>query len=128
MSFPAYKAKEAQVVILYGKAAIGSSGAATIDTDDSKGVASITRSATGTYDVVLSQAYAKVLSFHGFILKSTAEDITCQLKSDSVASSKTFQFITRSVVTTEGTSAGAATDPSSGAVLYFEVHVKNTSV
>lgn len=83
------------------------------------GYASVTRSAAGTFDVVLEDAYMSLKSMKGIVLKSTGEDLRFQLKSESV-SSKLLSFLTLTGAT--------ATDPSQDLVFLLRVDVKNTSV
>lgn len=110
---------EREVCKLYGKVAIGATGAPTLDADYSKGIASISRSAQGVYLVTLSDKYWALFDFNAFLLESGDEDITFKLQAVSM-SAKTL---------TIGCYTGATlTDPSDGSVLHFSAELKNTSL
>ena len=82
------------------------------------GVASITRTGAGTYDIVLSDAYTEFLGSN-MVLVGVAADLTYQFTAMDVAN-KTMTLVTK---------AGAvATDPANGDELYLKMELKNTSV
>ncbi|MEZ0208567.1 MAG: hypothetical protein ACAH17_00115 [Candidatus Paceibacterota bacterium] len=81
------------------------------------GVASITRSAVGTWDVVLEDKYYALKSMKAIIVKSTAEDLRFQLKSETVTS-KAISFLTLT--------GASATDPSTGLQFMMRFDLKNT--
>lgn len=108
---------EKEIKDLYLRVSIGSSGAPTIVTG--YGIASITRTSAGLYQVTLSDKYNYLRFFEGILQKSTGEDIYIQLKAEDVASAKTIDFFTLTGAT--------ATDPSSGSALFLKFELKNTS-
>jgi hypothetical protein len=113
---------EKQVVSLFGKVAIGASGAPTLDTAMSKGIASISRSDTGDYTITLQDTYYKFLCSNFQFLYNGASNISeTQLVSEAVNSTKVITITTLDF-------AGAAADPTSGSVLYFELKLRNSSV
>lgn len=110
---------EREVVKLYGKVAIGASGDPTLNTDYSKGIASISRSSAGVYLVTLSDKYWALFDFNAFLLESDDEDVTFKLNAvDMDAKTLTIGCYT----------AATLTDPSDGSVLQFSVDLKNTSL
>lgn len=115
-NFNRKQALEKEVKELYAKFTFGSSGAVTLTTGH--GIASVAKSGTGDYLVTLQDAYVSLKFVEGIFLKSTGEDIRIQLKEEAV-SSKTFSFLTLT--------GSSATNPSSGAVLYLKIELKNTT-
>jgi len=109
-----------EVKHLHAKVAIGASGAPTLDSDISVGVASITRDSAGVYILTLDDAYNSLVDFSVMQLAASAEDLTFQIESESVASAKTIQFQCKA--------AAVETDPSNGSTLLIKVALKNTSV
>lgn len=110
-----------EVKILHARVAIGASGAPTLDVNDSVGIASITRDSAGVYDLVLDDQYNDLMHFNVIMLEATAEDLTFQIESESVASStKTIKFQCKA--------AAVETDPSDGSVLLIRVELKNSSI
>jgi len=83
------------------------------------GFSSVTRSAAGTFDVVLEDKYMSLKAMKAIMLKSSGEDIRVQLKSENVAAS-IFSFLTLTGAT--------ATDPSDGLVFLMRIDVKNTTM
>ena len=59
--YPSHKSKETSVVELFCRVDVGSTGAPTLDADDSKGIASVVRNDTGDYTITLSERYNKLL-------------------------------------------------------------------
>lgn len=114
------QALEKEVKSLYVKIAIGAAGAPTLTKPGSLGVASVVRTAAGTYTVTLEDAYPALLGFEAINLNGTAQDLQFQLKAETVATTKTIQFFCLTGAT--------ATDPASGSVLYLGLSLKNTSV
>lgn len=107
---------ERGVVSVFLGVDIGAAGAPTAK--KLHGVASITRTGAGTYDIVLSDAYAEFLGSE-MTLVGVAADLTYQFTAMDVAN-KTMTLVTK---------AGAvATDPANGDEIYLELKLKNTSV
>lgn len=105
---------------LHAKVAIGSSGAPTLDSDNSLGVTSIARNSTGNYTITLDDKYNSLLDFSVMQLNASAQDITIQLLAADVSSAKTIQFVCKAAAT--------ATDPASSSTLYIKIALKNSSV
>ena len=113
-------AKELQVIQLFVHAAIGSTGAVTLNTAKSKGIASMTRTSAGLYVITLSEAYAELLAVDGLALFSTLQDLTFQVNAETVATTKTITMWCKTAAT--------ATDPTSGTTLKFKITLKNSGV
>ncbi len=113
--------KEVQVCHLFVKAAIGATGACTLDTAASKGIASITRNDTGDYTIALAETYASLLACHPMILDATDCDLTFQIISQDVAG-------TSPNVKIGSHAAATPTDPASGSTLYVHLILKNSGV
>ena len=93
-----------EVKHLHAKVAIGASGAPTLDSNISVGIASITRDSAGVYIVTLDDKYNSLVGFQVMQLESTAEDLTFQVESEDVDGAKTIQFQCKA--------AAVETDPS----------------
>lgn len=112
------QALEKEIKTLFVKIEIGASGAPTLV--KGLGTSTVTRTSAGLYEVTLEDAYPFFMGFEGTLLKSSAEDLTFQLTSETILTNKKFSFMTKA--------AAVATDPSSGSVVYLTLHMKNTSV
>lgn len=119
--FQNFQAKEPDVIKLFGKVAIGASGAPTLDAVNSKGIASIVRTGAGAYTITLDEAYNKFYTLAALLQASSAEDITVQLVSEAVSTS------TAPTIAILCKAAAVATDPSDGSTLYLEISLKKTS-
>lgn len=117
-NFNRKQALEKEVKDLYALISIGASGAPTLTSGT--GIASITRTSAGLYQLTLQDKYNSLKFFEGTIIKSTAEDINVTVKAEDVDGAKTIDFFTLTGAT--------ETDPSSGSKLYIKIEVKNTSV
>ncbi len=84
------------------------------------GVASFERNSPGVYQMTLEDGYQLLKSFSAILQHSSAEDIRIQLVSEAVSGSKIIVFRTLTGAT--------PTDPSSGAIMYFKLELKNSSV
>ena len=116
------KAKQLNTVSLFCKATIGNTGACTLVTDYSKGIASITRNDTGDYTIALSEPSVVLLSVHPMILDATDRDLTFQIIAEDVASSSA------PYVKIGAHAAATPTDPASGSILYVEIKLRDSSV
>jgi len=115
-----YQALEKEVKTLFAKVAIGSTGAPTIDASKSLGIASITRTGAGAYEVTLQDKYMRLMHLDVHIQTPSAEDIKAHLIADNVASTAKFTF--------RCDTAGTATDPASGDSFLIRVDLKNSSI
>lgn len=123
---PPLGALEVDVVELFGSITIGASGAVTAS--EGKGVSSVTRDSAGKYTITLSDRYHKFLCGSAVILDDT--------NSDPVTVGIQPRFFSEAVNTSSPTVAiqfynhtnGAAADPASGAIVYFTLKLRNSSV
>jgi hypothetical protein len=112
--------KEVGVVTLFMRADIGATGAPTIDTAASKGIASIARDDTGDYTITLSEAYTSLLGASIMSLEAGDTEFNWSISAVDVSSAKT--------VSISNLPGGTATDPDDGSDLYVTLHLKNSSV
>lgn len=122
------QALDIDTVVLFASATIGASGAVTSSTAGVNGIATIVRTSVGRYTVTLQDAYVGFRWADVALLSSTApsvilDGVLSRVVSQDVASAKTVVFELMNV-----TGAGAAADPASGSVLYFNIVLKNSSV
>jgi hypothetical protein len=121
MAFKNHYSDVVDVHTLYCKAAIGASGAPTIDTAVSKGISSISRTAAGDYTVTLAKPYNSLLWAAGTLLESDDTDLQIQIAAEAVSNATpTVQFIC--------TAAATPADPPDGSTMYFKIEVKRSSV
>lgn len=104
---------------LYAQVTIGSTGAPTLVSASSKGIASIARNSAGKYTVTLSDKYNSLLDMD-VLFKSTtgipaAADVG--MISADVSGAKTVVF--------QCSAAGVATDPASGATMFIHLALRN---
>lgn len=106
---------------MFLKAAIGASGAVTISSDDSRGVASISRVSAGRYLITLQDKYSRLMdvSISQLGTATPAAPISA-LISETVASTKTLsiQFLD---------AAGAVADPDSGQSVRVHIVLSNVA-
>jgi hypothetical protein len=119
-NFNRKQALEKEVKEIYAKVTIAASGAPTLVSASSLGVASIGRSSAGLYVLTLQDKYSSLKHAHIQIVTPTAEEMQANLVSESVASAKTVTF--------RCTTAGVATDPASGDSFLIALQLKNTTV
>jgi hypothetical protein len=114
--------------MIHGKVAIGSTGAPTLDTAASLGIASIVRDNTGLYTVTLAQKFPYFLNAHISLLDDgIAQNTGFQLISEGVASTKEIKFRCVAATNSSTTTLIAAELPS-GCTLYLTFLLQNTSV
>jgi hypothetical protein len=109
-----------EIKMVHLKVAIGASGAPTIDADASLGVASISRTSAGLYRITLADKYTSLIDMQVSHLGSSIQDLTKQIKAETVNSTKLIDLWTLTGAT--------ATDPASGTILYATILLKNSSV
>lgn len=117
-NFNRVQALEKESKHLYAEVNIGASGAPTIV--KALGISSISRSAAGTYSVTLEDKYMRLLHVDVMQLASAAEDLTFQVKSNNVSTTKVIEIFSKA--------AAVATDPSNGSKLFIKIEVKNSSI
>lgn len=115
---------EIDVVTLFGTITIGASGA--VSSSTGKGIASVALSGTGGYIVTLSDTYNALLYADAKVLDATDENpasvgIHTRLHAANVSTpSVTFQCFAGD--------DGADAHPADGAVIYFMIVLRNSSV
>jgi hypothetical protein len=120
---------EIDVITIYGNFAVGSTGACTLDTTNSKGVTSVVRDSAGKYTITLTEATQKFLWGDAQLLHSTNSDpvtvgVLPRLYAQTVTTAATPTFVIQFFNYTNG----AAADPASGAVVYFKLELRNSTV
>jgi hypothetical protein len=113
--------KEVGVVELFLFADIGATGAVTMDSDRSKGIASITRNDTGDYTIQLSEVYNSLLMCDVMLLEADDTDLTHQVISQAVSNATP-------TVKIGFHAAATPTDPPDGSDIYVRITLKNSSV
>lgn len=115
---------EKSVVDLYGVVSFGAAGSPTLDTsNNSKGIASITRTGAGTYDIVLQDSYYKFLNLTGCFVTATGGPASPTL----YVSQQAVGTQSGGTLTLVCQNGGTDTDPADGEVLYFQITVGNSS-
>lgn len=118
---------EIGLIDLFAQVAIGSTGAPTLTTAKSKGIASIARNSAGKYTITLSDIYQYIVTANALIkvasgAPATSSSVQCILRADSVNSS-TPTFAVEFV-----DNAGAAIELLSGTTVILHVILKNSTV
>jgi len=112
------QALEKEIKQLHLDVAIGAAGVATLTRG--VGITSISRVSAGLYRITLQDKYVRLMDVHVTHLAVAAEDLTSQVKLETVGSTKLIEIFTL---------AGAlATDPASGDRLLITLKLKNSSV
>lgn len=112
------QALEKEVKTLFAKVTIGASGAPTLT--KGLGVASITRTSAGLYELTLQDAYPAFMGMDIVQMLPALQDLTFQMNTETVLTTKKITFTCKA--------AAVATDPTSTSVLFITLHLKNTSV
>lgn len=106
---------------LYLKAAIGASGAPTINALQSMGIDSISRVSAGKYLITLNKKYQSLRQVKScFVASGGAAAPDLSVDTDSVRSAGTLIVLTQS--------GGVNTDPASGETMLLEIMLKDSSV
>lgn len=108
---------------LFGKVAIGASGAATMDAVNSQGIASVTRTSAGLYTIVLQDVYVKFLTFLSCHVDATSPGVGTPY----VVSQTVNVAATKSVIVQFQNTAGTPTDPASGDEWHFQIWLSKTT-
>jgi hypothetical protein len=116
-NFNRKQALEKEIKELHAEVAIGASGAPTLV--HKLGITSIVRDTQGVYELTLDDKYIRLCHFHVIQLQAAAQDLTFQLESEDVASTKKIKFQCKA--------AAVETDPSSGSKLLIKIELKNSS-
>lgn len=112
------------LTFLEGNVSIGASGA--VGTLKGSGIASVTKNSTGNYTIVLEDKYMKLLgSDFSFVSASFSGVFSVEIVDASV-DAHVQDGTGINIVCYDAT--GAAVNPASGAVLYFNFMLRNSSV
>ena len=107
--------------ILFGKVAIGGTGAPTINGVKSKGIASVARNSAGNYTITLNDIYVDMFKCGvNFMFATYPAVANVYIVSQAVATSKTIVIQCMDY-------AGAAVDPASGAEMQIEIVLKTST-
>lgn len=112
------RARDLAVIKLFGEVDIGAAGA--VGTSTALGF-TVTRTAIGDYRCTLDRIYPELLAADMVLLFSTRTDATTHMKARDMTS-------TVRAVDFYYNAAGIAADPPSGAKLYFEITLKDSTV
>ena len=107
--------------VLFGKVAIGATGAATINGVKSKGIASVVRAAAGKYTITLNDIYVDMFKCDVNFMFATDPGVSyVYIVSQDVAAAKTIviQCVDKD---------GAAVDPANGAEMQMEIVLKTST-
>lgn len=106
---------------MYAEVAIGASGAPTLT--HGLGIASVSRTSQGNYDIVLQDTYNRLMHVSITQLQAGTQGLHYVLNAEAVAtaSSKTISFHTVDA-------AASSPDPANGSILYIRIDLKNSSV
>lgn len=116
-NFNRLQALEKEIKHLHMEVAIGGTGAPTLTSG--LGIASISRTSAGLYQITLQDKYVRLMGMSIMQLVSSAEDLVFQVQAEDVDSAKTISF--------HCLAGGVATDPSSGSKLFIQIMLKNTT-
>jgi hypothetical protein len=106
---------------LYLKAAIGATGAPTINALESMGIDSISRVDEGKYLVTLNKKYKSLRQVKScFVASGGAAAPDLSVDTDAVSSAGTLTILTQS--------GGVDTDPANGETMLLEIMLKDSSV
>ena len=106
---------------LYLKLTVGATGA--VSATSGFGLAAtnpIVRNSAGNYTITLDRAYKKLLSLHHTTILASPQGLTLTVTADNITAS--------GALTVEFSLDGVATDPSSGALVIFEVLLADTAL
>ena len=110
---------EQGVTTLYAKLVVGSTGAVT--SFGGYGIGILARNATGNYTITLDRKFKKLLNLNDTLIQATPQGLNATVENDNVASAGT-------IVLEFNTSAGTATELSSGTIVLFAITVADTSL
>jgi hypothetical protein len=115
----AVKAVEQGVTTLYCKLAVGATGAVT--SFAGYGIDNLVRNTTGNYTITLDRKFKKLLNMNDTLIQATPQGLKATIEGDNVASAGT-------IVLEFNTSAGTATELSSGTIALFAITVADTAL
>lgn len=121
---------EVDTITIFGNFAVGSTGACTLDTSNSKGVASVARTGVGAYTITLSEAVQKFLFASMVVEHNNADDPT--LATAALLWRQVSNAVTGTTPTWKvqffASDDGAASEVASGATIYFRLELRNSTV
>lgn len=121
---------EQDLVTIYGRFVVGSTGAVTSGTVKGGGIASVVRNGTGDYTITLQDQFNKLMEAKVWFASASGNSGIATTEAYN-ATPANFQsdFQTNKAVAVKTLDfAGSAANPASGAYCYFKLVVKNTSV
>jgi len=122
------QSRQRELKMVHLKAAIGATGAPTLDATASLGVASIARTSAGLYRITLTDKYTSLVAIHGMQLLATiSQNVSFQIKAETVATTKLVDLWCLAATDADTTTL-AATEVADGSTLYLTLLLKNTSV
>lgn len=123
---PLAGALENDVILLYGSITIGASGA--VSASSGKGIDSVARASAGQYTITLEEPVGAFL-WAGFqLLDATAESpalVGTEMRLEAQDVTAATPTVTLQCYAADD---GADTDPADGAVIYFCLHLRNSTV
>lgn len=109
-------------VTLFAHVTFGSTGAPTLDANQSRGIKSIVRNSAGNYTISLVDSYNRLLMLKHIFINSTAPASPgLYIVSEQVVSSTAPSLIV------QFNAAGTATDPGSGEQVRMSIELKNSN-
>ena len=107
--------------MLFGKVAIGATGAPTLNAVKSKGIASVARTGVGAYTITLNDIYVDMFKCGVNFLFATSPGVAnVYVVSQDVDGAKTILIQCEDF-------AGAAVDPANGATMKLEITLKTST-
>ena len=116
---------ERMAVVLEGSCVIGASGA--VSGLVGSGIKSISKTATGTYKIVLDDAYNRLLAFNVTMVAATA-GTPCGVDTVEVIASSDVTSVTEPKINIQTILGGSVANPVSGSVMLFQIKLRNSSL
>jgi len=113
------KAIEQGATTLYAKLVVGTTGAVT--SFSGYGITNVARNGVGNYTITLDRKFKKLLNLNDTLIQATPQGLNATIEGDNVASAGT-------IVLEFNTSAGTATELSSGTIALFAITVADTAL
>ena len=115
----------AMPVYLQGEFTVGTTGS--VGTIKGSGISTVTRTGTGAYDIVLEDKYPKFLGFQATFSVASGDSGIAQVEvvgtPDTTVAASTPKVAIQTV-----SDAGSVANPASGAVVHFQIWLRNSSV
>lgn len=120
--------KEIDVILLYGKFAVGATGAPTLDTAASKNISTVVRNSAGKYTITLSEPVQSLLWADVQVIDATNSDPNSVGTVARIFSNGVTSVTPTLVVQFYDVATGAAVDPRNGAEVRFKLELRNSTV